>query len=341
MLISSQIRFRLAAIIVAVLVALVAFGAAYRPNGQVKSHITIRSEAKASASEIGRISKGDIFEVTEVAGGWGKVVTADGAVGYVNARYIEKVPEVKVPAKESGPVAWKGGSLDLHWMVWLILALMAAVFIMQKCDLDGEVSIWVTPVMWFLLGLSQLTYIFLCKDPFWTGADLGWLAILIAVVVFAIGAFYQTGSMVGFAKTYSEDNAAVGIWSVPVCVVGGIILNYTAPEYLWIALAVFGLAQLWQAFVIFRTVSQYQGAALAAVSATGYLFGMLGTLVMATLLVALVIVVLVCLFCLWIVLSMIGSDSKDIRLRHKWGSYFTDQYGDEWEHIGGNTYRRT
>jgi len=338
---SSQIRFRFAAFLAVLLVALVTFGAAYRPNGQVKSYITVRSEAKSSAREVGRILKTDIFEVSEISGGWGKVVTESGTVGYVNAKFIEKVPEAEVPAKQEKPAAWSGGTLNLHWMVWLILALMAALFIMQKCDIDSDVSIWVTPVMWFLLGVSQLTYIFFCKDPFWTGADLGWLAILVAVVVFAVGAFYQTGSMVGFAKTYSEDNAAAGIWSVPVCVVAGIILNYTAPGYMWIAFAAFGLAQLWQAFVIFRTVNQYQGAGLAAVSAIGYLFGMLGTLVMATLLVMLVIVVLVLLFCLWLVLTLIGSDTKDIRLTHKWGSYFTDQYGDEWEHIGGNTYRRT
>lgn len=334
---------RLAMLLALMLTAFAAFADAYRPNSQVKSYITVRSKASASAKEIARIKKAEIFEVTEISHGWGKVVTESGSVGYVNAKFIERVPDVAIadqaPANHS--ISWMGGKYNLHWMVWLILALMIAVFILQKCDLEGYISIWVTPIIWFLLGASQLAYIALCRDPFWTQANLGWLAILIAFAVFAVGAFYQTGSMIGFAKTYSEDNAIVGIWSVPVCVVAGIILNYTAPNYIaWVFVA-FALAQLWQAFVIFRTVYQYQDAGLATVSAVGYLFGMLGTLIMATLLVALVIVVVVCLFCLWLVLSMIGSDTKNIRLTHKWGDYFTDQYGDEWEHIGGNAYRRT
>lgn len=336
-----QTRFRLAVLIIMAFAALISYAEAYRPNGQVKNYITVRSQANASSKAIDRFEKGEIFEVTEISGGWGKVVAKSGKTGYVNAKYIEKVPSVKVASQPKKPTAWKGGSADLHWMVWLILALLIIVFILQKSDLDGELSVWLTPVMWFLLGFSQIFYIFFCRDPFWTQQDLGWLAILAAVAVFAVGAFYQTGSMIGFAKTYSEDNAAVGIWSVPVCVVAGIIVNYTVAEYLpWVFVA-FGLAQLWQAFVVFRTVNQYQGAGLASVSAIGYLFGMLGTLIMATLLVALVIVVLICIFVLWIVLSILGSGSRDIRLTHKWGSFFTDQYGDEWEHIGGNTFRRS
>ncbi|MCM1452108.1 MAG: SH3 domain-containing protein [Clostridium sp.] len=336
------LKTRFLALWLALFAAVLAYAEAYQPNSQVKSYITVRAQAKSGAKEIGRIQKAEIFEVTEITGGWGKVKLESGKTGYVNAKFIEKVPAVKVNAgKPAKAMTWKGGTADLHWMVWLILALMAGVFIMQKLDLEGDVSVWVTPIMWFLLGSCQLIYLICCKDPFWTNENLGWLAILLAVVVFAIGAFYQTGSMIGFAKIYSEDNAWVGIWSVPVCVVGGIILNYTAPAYVPWAFAVFGLSQLWQAFVIFRTVNQYQGAGLATVSAIGYLFGMLGTVVMAALLVALVIFVMICLFVLWLVLSVIGSESKQVKLTHNWGSFFTDQYGNEWEHIGGNTFRRT
>lgn len=334
-------RMRVSMIFVGLLMALVSVAATYRPNGHVRNYITVRSEARASASEIGRIQKSETFEVEEVSRGWGKVIMASGSIGYVNAKYIEEVIEVQPESVPHKSGAWKGGTVDLHWMVWLILALVTGVFILQKCDLDSEVSIWVTPIMWLLLGVAELVYIICCADPFWTGEHLAWWVILIAVVGFALAAFYQTGSMIAFAKTYSENNAAVGIWSVPVCVVGAIVLYYTVPDYVAVALVAFALAQLWQAFVIFRTVGQYQGPGLAFVSAVGYLFGMLGTLVMATLLVALVVVVVVAILCLWLVLTIIGSDTKDIRLTHKWGSYFTDQYGDEWEHIGGNTYRRT
>lgn len=343
MLKAFNIKLRASALLAALLVALVSLAAAYRPNSQVKSYITVRSSASAQAKEIGRIQKTDVFEVTEFKGGWGKVVTESGTVGYVNAKFIEKVPETPInqSTTHSNSPSWNGGNLDLHWMVWLILALVVAVFAMQKCDLDGEVSIWVTPIMWFLLGFCELFYLVFCHDPLWTNANLGWLAIIIAAVVFAFSAFYQTGSMIGFAKIYSEDNAAVGIWSVPVCAVGGIILGFTAPDYLWIAFAAFGVAQLFQAYIIFSTVNEYQGAGLATVSALGYLFGMLGTIVMATLLLVLVAIVLIGIFVLWIVLSMLGSSNSDIRLTHKWGDYFSDQYGNEWEYIGGDRYRRT
>lgn len=335
---NSFIRNRIGMLLAVLLVALVSLGATYQPNGQVKNYITVRSQANASASEVARIQKSETFEVTEINNGWGKVVTAHGVEGYVNAKFIEKVPEVVVAAE--GEVMGGAGRYDLHWMVWVILGLVAAVFLMQQFELDGAVSVWLVPIAWLLLGMSELAYIILCYDPLWTDMGLGWLAILIAVVVFAVCAFYQTGSMIGFAKTYSEDNAAVGIWSVPVCAVAAIILAFTAQDYIWIPGVAFALAQLWQAFVIFRTVNEYQGPGLAIVSALGYLFGMLGTLIVATLFVVLVVVVVVGLFLLYFILSMLGSETGKIELTHKWGDYFSDQYGNEWEHIGGGRFYR-
>ncbi len=333
------IRMRFGVLLALLLVALVSLGATYQPNGQVKNYITVRSQANASASEVARIQKTETFEVKEIANGWGKVVTDAGVEGYVNAKYIEKVPETIVAAE--GEVMGGAGRYSLHWMVWVILGLVAAVFLMQQFELDGAISVWLVPIVWFLLGVSELAYIILCYDPFWTGKDLGWLAILISVVVFAVCAFYQTGSMIGFAKTYSEDNAAVGIWSVPVCAIAAIVLAFTAKDYVWIPGVVFALAQLWQAFIIFSTVNEYQGPGLAIVSALGYLFGMLGTLVVATLLVVLVVVVVVGIFLLNVILSMLNTESGKIELTHKWGDYFSDQYGNEWTHIGGGRFYRS
>ena len=281
--------------------------------------LNVRQHASVSGRILGTLNNGELIDVVNFEGKWAEIQYKEGS-GYVSASYIQRVDKPKdegLPPDSKSAISMDmlnyrnfdklKGLGDTSMVLWVLVPAFFLFYVFrQRVEDNGE---WgdmrALSIVALVMSVLEIVYAMGSQDFIWFCVKPRWYWIALNFIVFAVCMFQQLMAYFTFAGFVSDGKGFLALYSWPVCLVLGIILNFCDVDPVY-AVGLLLMAQLVQTGIIFYVMAKYRGFLSAIVYSFVYLVFTLSTALLLVQFLSLLIIVLIGYF----ILSAIANGSS-------------------------------
>lgn len=300
-------------------------------NGQeryevdVNSPLNIRSSASTSGDVLGILHDGTIVDVYAIYGDWAEI-KYNGRYAYISSKYLKKceVQPTPVETEQRRTLRSYWDDIDLEdyatynvkWMVFLILGLSIALFVMRKEYADYELYL----IIFIVTCILEPIYLLKMGDErmwFCMPDEVGWGWAITGFVTLGLVAYNQ---FMCFFNIMSEGKdmeggsyMKIGLYSWSGAIVAALIAKLFGWEgcYMWIAI-ILAVCQLIQIVTIVMHSIEEVDIVDGLMVSGAYLIGTIATVLVMVQFIAIFIIVVITGMLIMGVLRGKGSSSSSI-----------------------------